>query len=275
MQARELEQVLPDVPLVVLEHPLAPLGAEPLHRLQHEACSAARSLQLRAVQARASQCQAPNELVRLFRLEPVCRERHVREQRAARPENARALREAAIGVDVDEHVAAPDPVERRVLERKLLERPFDDVDLVRQACVGDALAGEHAMQRQRIERYRPNAVLADEPDRMDGVARACIEDAIGTLRTEPCEDLEQPVRPARVEALCEGLAQLGVAGPDLVELLNGRRQPPAMAGSKITVEASPTGVSSPSRVRTSSPSTYTFTNGAMPPLSRIRAASAG
>src|SRR5947209_7368364 len=34
VQPRQLEQVLPDVPRAVFQHPLAPLGAEPLDRAQ-------------------------------------------------------------------------------------------------------------------------------------------------------------------------------------------------------------------------------------------------
>ena len=89
------------------------------------------------------------ELGRLPRLEPLGRERDVRDHRAAGPKHARALGESAPRVDVDEDVAAPDPVHRSVVERHRLDRALDDLDLVREPGVGDRCSGTLARAAAR------------------------------------------------------------------------------------------------------------------------------
>ena len=123
-QARELEQVLPRRPTcrprasarATRSRAARPSAARALRRSRSR-LELARASRLAALQRERSERARPPR-----RLEPVRRERHVCEQRAARPEDARALGETASRVDVHEHVAAPDPVERCVLERHLLER---------------------------------------------------------------------------------------------------------------------------------------------------------
>ncbi len=191
----------------------------------------------------------------LARLELLGRERHVCEHRAAGTQHARALGEPARRVDVDEHVAAPDPVDGGVVERHRLDRSLDDVDLGVQSRGRDGRARHLAVQRHRVERDCAHSVPAHELDCVLRVARADVGDEVAPLRPEGCERLEEPVRSARLEAVPQRLVELRLVGPELVELLDRRHQPPAMAGSKITVEPSCTSVSSPSSVRTSSPST--------------------
>ena len=112
------------------------------------------------------------------------------------------------------------------------------------------------MARDRIEHDRAQVVLAGEPDRMPGVPRADVDEELARPRLERSEPLEEPLLAARLEAPLQLRLQFRIAGPELVELLDrGHRLPPAIAGRRMTVEASSTGVSSPSRVRTSSPST--------------------
>ena len=188
-----MQQILRDVPLLVFDHALAPLGSEQLDRPEDEPSLDRRGFETRALDAPPPERERRDELFGFPRLQAVGCERDVGEERAARTKDPRALGKAPPRVDVHEHVAAPDPVERRIGERQLFDRRLHDVDLARQPRFRDALARTHTVQRNPVECNRADAMAS--------------------------------------------------------------YRPPAIAGSKITVEASPTGVSRPSRVRTSSPST--------------------
>ena len=154
---------------------------------------------------------------------------------------------------MDEHVAAPDPVDASVREGHRLDRRLDHLDAgarLRHGC-----PGELDVPRQRVERDDAEVVLALEPNRVARVARADVDEHLAGLRAELGESLEEPVGTAGIEALRDLLLEIRLAGPDLVELLDRCHQPPAMAGRRMTVELSVTGVSSSSRTRMSSPST--------------------
>src|SRR5919198_14847 len=113
---------------------------------------------------------------------------------------------------------------------------------------------------------------------MARVAGADVGEKLPRAWPERGECVEEPVLAARLEAALQFDMQLRIAGPELVELLDRRHQPPdggwcrlsakrtsgggsgepggspggeppAIAGRRITVEPSGTGVSSPSRVR--------------------------
>ena len=85
---------------------------------------------------------------------------------------------------MDEHVPAPDPVGAAIVEREQLHRRLDDLDVALEPAVGDRLLRELDVKRQRIERVNAQAVLADEPDRVLGVAAADVEENITFARTE-------------------------------------------------------------------------------------------
>ena len=105
------------------------------------------------------------------------------------------------------------------------------------------------------------------------VARAGVENDVAFAYAERREGVEQAVGSARLEAALQCLpqfgvnglnktsrrmqSQFGVTGPELVELLDRGHYPapPAIAGRRMTVAPWRTGVSAPSSVRTSSPST--------------------
>ena len=248
-----MEKVLAGVPRSLLEHRLAPLRAQAIDRALLEpscGCSVLEHVRVERLDRRRV-----DELGALARLEPVGGERDVREHRASRLQHACAFGEAALRVDVDEHVATPDPVDGRIGERQRLDRSLDHLDRVVETGLLDRGASELDVDRDRVERDGTQAVVAHEPDRIPGVTRPCVEDELSCLGAELCERCEQPVDAARLEAAAERFVELCLVGPELVELLDRRHQPPAIAGSRITVEPSCTSVSSPSSVRTSSPST--------------------
>src|SRR5207237_9319039 len=95
---------------------------------------------------------------------------------------------------------------------------------------------------------------------------AVIGDHVVRLDVEFCDGVVETLGASRFERTGElSFDRRLIGGPErAVELVRGDRHtlPPAIAGSRITVESSRTSVSRPSRVRTSSPSTYTLTNGA-------------
>ena len=76
------------------------------------------------------------------------------------------------------------------------------------------------------------------------------------LRSEVGGAREVPAEGGTVRELLDDLmSRFPSLRPQLVELVDRRHQPPAIAGRRMTVAPCRTGVSMPSSVRTSSPST--------------------
>jgi len=83
------------------------------------------------------------------RLEPLGRHGHVDDRGAARHEHARELPQGALDVDMQEDVAAPDPLDRWAIKRQLLGRSLDYLDVG--AGFRDGLSRQVTVDRERIE----------------------------------------------------------------------------------------------------------------------------
>ena len=237
-----LQHVLPATSHVaVLDHLLAPLRAEPIDRAQREPRLAGRRLEpvaRRSSTARTASAAASSSASRgsSRSVASVTYASSAPPGRRTRAHSASPRRTSTCTSTSRHQIQSNDASSNGISSIAPSTTSISSVS----RAVGDALARERAVHRQRVERDRSDAVLAHEPDRVDGVARARVEHEVSASWAELGEHLEEPVCAARVEAPPERVAQLGVAGPELVELLNRRHQPPAIAGSRITVEASPT-----------------------------------
>src|SRR5581483_916271 len=86
LQPADLQQVGARIPRAVLDHPLAPLGADRVDRAEPEARSLGGGLEAFGAEAVRREGGDGRQLRLLARLEPVGRDGDVREDRAARPE---------------------------------------------------------------------------------------------------------------------------------------------------------------------------------------------
>ena len=152
--------------------------------------------------------------------------------------------------------------------RPLLAGRVDDlraVELEQALALLRRVLGHHA--RESVA-----AQLADQRERDARVAARRLDDARAAARAraesqhrlrDPVLDRAGRVLPLELRVDADGRLRREAAAARRAACCRrdreGRRlaasHPPAMAGRRITVDASPTGVSSPSRVRTSSPST--------------------
>jgi hypothetical protein len=128
-------------------------------------------------------CYGVEQLSAFPRLQRVGCVRDVHDQMTAGAKNAPALGEGACEVDVDEHVAAPDPVGGAVGDGYRLDAAGQDLDVVLKPCLCDGRLRELDVMRDRIECDCAQTVLAYESDRMAGVACARVDDELPALRS--------------------------------------------------------------------------------------------
>ena len=234
------EQVLAGVPRSVLEHPTRATRRRGDRRSAARARLAAALLEHVGVEASSSAIASASSCA-LARLEPLGRER--RRTRASRRR----------GGSTRAHSARPrcastwtSTSRHQIQSTDASSSGIDSIDAsTTSIVVGRARpprsprARARACSGTRIERDRAQAVLADEPDRMPRVARAGVERRAARPRAERRERVEAASRCRAARGSGRSASsQLRLVGPELVELLDRRHQPPAIAGSRMTVEPS-------------------------------------
>src|SRR5437763_16225182 len=178
LQPRERQQIGNGVPRAVLEHPLPPFTVELVAVHDLEPGGTRAHFEARQRHVLCARCGCSEESLCLVRFERLRGERLVDEHRAAGSQHALAFGEPAVQLHMVEHVAAPDVIERLVIERKRLERSLCNVDLVAQAFARDSLPRPLDMEWNGIDGDDATAESPNELDRVRCVARSRIEDDV-------------------------------------------------------------------------------------------------